>query len=73
MKYVLRGFIAYVVVNFILCFALLSSYPKGGPQGGPPPILVWRLASGHWMVFYGAGLLMVTAAWRRGLANTTAS
>jgi hypothetical protein len=68
MKYAWIGFIAYAVVNFIVCSVLLSSYPKGGP-GAAPPYLMWRLTSGHWMLFYGAGLLMVTTAWRRGLFN----
>jgi hypothetical protein len=70
MTYLMRGFIAYAVVNFILCAALLAFvYPKGGTHGSPPPDLTWRMFSGHWMVFYGAGLLIVTTAWRRGLSN----
>jgi hypothetical protein len=68
--YALRGVIAYTVVNFILCAALLTFvYPKSGTRGAPPPDLLWRMFSGHWMVFYGAGLLMTAAAWRRGLSN----
>jgi hypothetical protein len=67
MRYMIRGFLAYAVVNFILCAALLAFvYPKGGPHGSAPPGLLWRMFSGHWMVFYGGGLLMLRAAWLRG-------
>jgi hypothetical protein len=70
MKYVMRGFLAYAVVNFILCMVLLVFvYPKGGTHGSAPPNLTWRMFSGHWMAFYGAGLLTVWVAWRRGLSN----
>jgi hypothetical protein len=70
MRYVVRGFFVYAVVNFILCAALLAFvYPKGGTHGSAPPGLMWRLASGHWMAFYGGGLVVLRAAWRRGLSN----
>jgi hypothetical protein len=70
MKYMIRVFFAYAVVNFVLGVALLIFvYPKNTQHGGSPPGVVWRLFSGHWMAFYSAGLVTLTAAWRRGLSN----
>jgi hypothetical protein len=70
MKYAVRGFLAYAVVNFVLCLVLtIFVHPDSGKPRSPPTSLTWRMFSGHWMAFYSAGLLTVMAARRRGLSN----
>lgn len=61
------GFFIYAIVNFTL-FAIFSA-PAGKQISGDPPSAVWRGFSGHWMVFYSAGLAILTSAYRKGISN----
>jgi hypothetical protein len=67
MKYMVYGFFIYAIVNFTI-FVVMAPTVKPLPTG-ETPIAVWRGFSGHWMVFYGAGLAILTTAYRRGLSN----
>jgi|GEM_PF-2459307 hypothetical protein len=51
----LYGFFGYAIINFILFMA--QAPPKG--YAGPPPIVVWRGFSGHWMFFYACGAVLL--------------
>lgn len=66
MQYMTLGFMIYALVNFAI-FLVLA--PTGKASSGEPPAVVWRGFSGHWMVFYSAGLMVLTTAYRRGLSN----
>jgi hypothetical protein len=66
MKYMTYGFFIYAIVNFVI-FVLFGS--TGKPVAGEPPSSVWRGFSGHWMVFYSAGLAILTTAYRKGLSD----
>ncbi len=63
MKYMTYGFFAYALVNFAL-FAATVQFGKPLEAG---PALGWRGFSGHWMVFYSAGLAAVTTVYRQGI------
>jgi hypothetical protein len=64
MKYMTYGFFAYAVINFAIFVILV---PKGKPPvGGAPPPEVWHGFSGHWMLFYSAGLAILTGVYLRG-------
>ena len=56
------GFFAYAIVNFALFFLRTSGQPHP-----PPPDSVWRGFSGHWMLFYCAGLTVATTAFLHGV------
>ncbi|HEY4360725.1 MAG TPA: hypothetical protein VGN17_07135 [Bryobacteraceae bacterium] len=58
-RYVVGGFFAYALVNFIL--ALTNAPPKGSGPGGMPPSVV-RGFSGHWMAFYSAAMAVLYSA-----------
>ena len=66
MRYMTYGFFIYALVNFAIFFYVA---PVGKQIGGVPPASVWRGFSGHWMVFYAAGLAILTTAYRRGISN----
>jgi hypothetical protein len=66
MRYMTDGFFIYALVNFAIFFI---GAPTGKQVGGDPPSSVWRGFSGHWMLFYSAGLAVVTTAYRRGISN----
>ena len=66
MRYMTRGFFIYALVNF---FLFVMTMPAGATKGGEPSAAVWRGFSGHWMLFYSAGLATLTTAYRRGWAN----
>jgi hypothetical protein len=67
MKYMTNAFFIYAIVNFIIFVMII---PAGSAHSADaPPSSVWRGFSGHWMVFYSAGLATVTSAYRRGLSN----
>lgn len=66
MKYMTYGFGIYAVVNFLIFVAIA---PSGKTAGGAPSAVVWHGFSGHWMLFYSAGLAMITTAYRRGISN----
>jgi hypothetical protein len=66
MKYMTYGFMIYAIVNFVIFIAIA---PGGRQSGGAPPSSVWHGFSGHWMLFYSAGLATLTTAYRRGLSN----
>jgi hypothetical protein len=66
LKYMTYGFFIYAIVNFVI-FAVIA--PTGKPHGDAPPDIVWKGFSGHWMLFYCAGLATLTTAYRRGLGN----
>ena len=57
MRYMVYGFGAYAVVNFLI---FLTQAPSGG--SGDPPAVVWRGFSGHWMAFYSAAMATLYAA-----------
>lgn len=65
MKYMTYGFFGYAIINFLLFMGSGSNYHGTGPL----PIAVWRGFSGHWMVFYSAGLALLTTAYNRGISN----
>jgi hypothetical protein len=66
MRYMTNGFFIYAIVNFVV-FMMIG--PTGKHIGGDPPTSVWRGFSGHWMVFYSAGLAIFTTAYQRGISN----
>jgi hypothetical protein len=66
MKYMTYGFFIYAIVNFAI-FMIVG--PTGKQSSGDVPSSVWRGFSGHWMVFYSAGLAILTTAYRRGISN----
>jgi hypothetical protein len=67
MKYMTYGFLFYAIANFAVF--IMFPMPTGKPVSGEPPASVWRGFSGHWMVFYSAGLAILTSAYRRGFDN----
>ena len=62
------GFFIYAIANFIFFIALMAMTPEQ-QTGGDPSNFVWRGFSGHWMLFYSAGLATLTTAYRRGISN----
>lgn len=68
MQLMTAGFFAYALVNFAIFFLMIAGHGQIQSQGAPPAI-VWRGFSGHWMVFYSAGLTIATAAYLRGPEN----
>lgn len=64
LRYLTQGFFIYAMASFIFFFVTMIGAPKnpGGPSSD-----VWRGFSGHWMLFYCAGLAILTSAYRRGL------
>ena len=60
------GFFIYAIMNFAI-FLMIA--PTGKQTSGDPPSSVWRGFSGHWMVFYSAGLAILTTAYQRGMSN----
>lgn len=66
MKYMVYGFFIYAVLNFVL---FVASVPTGKFVGSNVPSAAWRGFSGHWMVFYSAGLAILTSAHRKGISN----
>jgi hypothetical protein len=69
MKYMTQGFFYYAIANFVIFVFFLA--PTGKSVGAPPPSVVHGF-SGHWMLFYSAGLAMATTAYRRGIGNLQA-
>ena len=69
MRYMTYGFLIYAIVNFAIFILFLA--PTGKHVSGDPPSAVWRGFSGHWMVFYSAGLAILTSAYRKGLSQTS--
>jgi hypothetical protein len=65
MLFMTLGFMIYAGINF----SSFVEAPIAKQVGGDPPTAVWRGFSGHWMLFYSAGLAIVTAAHRRGTSN----
>jgi hypothetical protein len=60
-RYLVYGFLGYAVVNFMIFFQA----PTERNGGANPPAMVWRLFSGHWMVFYLAALAILYSAARQ--------
>lgn len=60
-RYMVYGFFAYAVINFVVSF---QDQP-GGNNGPNPPAMDWRLFSGHWMAFYSAALAILVSAARQ--------
>jgi hypothetical protein len=60
-RYLVYGFLAYAVVNFMIFFQA----PSGHDDGANPPVMDWRGFSGHWMVFYLAALAILYSAARQ--------
>jgi hypothetical protein len=58
LRYLVGGFFAYALVNFMLFIA----HAPSGQSGGDPPGIIWRGFSGHWMVFYLTALAMLYSA-----------
>ena len=61
-KYLVYGFFAYAVINFMYFF---TQAPSGHSEGGDPPAMVWRGFSGHWMVFYLSALAILYSTTRQ--------
>jgi hypothetical protein len=60
------GFLIYAFANFALTLVLTSNaVPVTNGHRGWPPGIMAHLYSGHWMLFYSAGLAILTSAWRR--------
>jgi hypothetical protein len=66
MRVMTNGFLIYALVNFAIFFMATRQHR---PAGAAPPSDVWRGFSGHWMVFYSAGLTILTVAYRKGWTN----
>lgn len=60
MRYMVYGFFAYAIANFLF---FITKAPSGG-SGANPPAEVWRGFSGHWMAFYSAALAIHYSAAR---------
>jgi hypothetical protein len=60
MRYMVYGFLAYALVNFMF---FLTQAPTRS-SGANPPAEVWRGFSGHWMAFYSAALAILYSAAR---------
>lgn len=60
-RYLVYGLLGYAVVNFMIFFQA----PTERNGGANPPAMVWRLFSGHWMVFYLAALAILYSAARQ--------
>jgi hypothetical protein len=61
MKYMTYGFFIYSIAYFVLTFVLtIIIVPVNKELAGSPP---------HLMLFYAAGLAILTSAYRRGLSN----
>jgi len=58
MRYMVYGFLAYAIINFMLFFPQAPN----GDSGANPPAIVWRGFSGHWMAFYSAALAILYSA-----------
>jgi len=59
MRILTYGFGVYAITNFI---TFMFAVPAG-PQVGPPPPIVFRGFSGHWMVFYSIAMTVLYSAW----------
>jgi hypothetical protein len=66
MKYMTHGFFIYAIANFII-FMIIA--PSEKQVGHVPPSAAWRGFSGHWMLFYSAGLAILSTAHRKGVSN----
>ena len=64
MRYMTYGFFIYAVINWAIFVLPMMSQPR--PSGAERALHGF---SGHWMVFYSAGLAIVTTSYRRGLSN----
>jgi hypothetical protein len=74
-KYMTYGLLIYAFANFALTFIFSSTAVAvmiNGHRSWSPAIMA-RLFSGHWMLFYSAGLAILTSAYRRGLSNRAAN
>jgi hypothetical protein len=67
MKYMVRGFYVYAIVNFVIFVFLVS--PAGKQIGGAPPASVVHGFSGHWMLFYSGALAALITIYRREITN----
>jgi hypothetical protein len=67
MRYMTYGFFIYAIINWAIFALPMMSQPRQSGAELPPQVL--HGFSGHWMVFYSAGLAIVTTAYRRGLSN----
>src|SRR5262249_60153 len=59
MRVLTYGFGVYAITNFI---TFVVAAPAGA-QVGPPPPIVFRGFSGHWMVFYSTSMAYLYSAW----------
>jgi hypothetical protein len=58
LRYMVYGFGAYAIVNFLLFLANTPAHS----YGANPPAEVWRGFSGHWMAFYTAAFAILYSA-----------
>jgi Protein of unknown function (DUF3592) len=58
-RYLLYGFFAYAFINFMYGFI---KFPNGNSSTLGTPPSVWRIFSGHWMLFYFAALVILYSA-----------
>jgi hypothetical protein len=58
-RYMVYGFLAYAIVNFLVFF---MPYAPAGGSGRETPAIVWRGFSGHWMAFYSAAFAILHSA-----------
>ncbi len=66
MRQMTRVFYVYAFVNFAIFFVwTLSSGGKAAGADSAFSNMVWRGFSGHWMLFYSAGLAILAAAYRK--------
>ncbi|GAB6041400.1 hypothetical protein JCM17961_20740 [Endothiovibrio diazotrophicus] len=63
LRYLTFALLVYAVINFL---RFITSPHAGGHGADLPSPAEWRGFSGHWMMFYTAGLMVVVSAYRRG-------
>ena len=65
LRWMTVGFAIYAFVNFALFIATTVRAPRP-TAGADPSFSVWHGFSGHWMLFYSAGLTITTIAFLYG-------
>jgi hypothetical protein len=69
LKYMTRALMYYAIVNLLLSLLSLFLVLAARRTEADPPIAIWRLFSGLWMLFYSAGLALATTIYKRGSVN----
>lgn len=71
LRFLTYGFFIYAIANFAYFVLSTIGAPHSQHAGDIPGPEVWRGFSGHWMLFYCAGLAIAPSAYRRGWNKLT--